>query len=160
MFAESSEPFAGREETPSVTETNQLAQSLCRLHVDYAKSLSQISDGLNAGGEDGVLLWLNQRKDHKSAFAMDICDHFGLTPGRVANIIKKLEQRGYIIRKPNPEDQRKYEILLTDEGVLHSDYLFQKMYNEYCQLIRVIGEEDVAHGMNILHHVIRFMEME
>lgn len=41
----------------------------------------------------------------------------GVEPTSLSRTLKNLEERGLIVRKPNPEDGRSVLILLTDEGL-------------------------------------------
>ena len=37
-------------------------------------------------------------------------------PTTVSSYVKRLEQRGHVVREPNPDDGRSYRIRLTPEG--------------------------------------------
>ena len=76
--------------TTSRDNTDKLAADYTRIHIDKARDIAMLANTFNAGGEDGVLLWLHRQDADSPVYAYDICEHFGLTPGRVANIIKKL----------------------------------------------------------------------
>lgn len=132
------------------------AYELNRLHIDHAKLLSKVADALSSNGETGVMLWLNQQDGE--VFAVDIIEHFGLTPGRVANIVKKLEEKGYIQRRQSYEDLRKSYIRLTDSGSLYTNDLYKRMNANHLQIIKALGEEDTAHAMRILQKIISFLD--
>ena len=72
------------------------AEKLNKLDIEHPQALKRLRMALASGGEEGVLRWLDQRR--QDTYAVDIIEHFGLTAGRVANIMKKLEERGYITR--------------------------------------------------------------
>ena len=133
-----------------------MANALSTIQVDQAKLLTQMANSLSTSGEAGVLLWLNQRKEY--TFAIDIVDHFGLTPGRVANIVKKLEQRGYIERRQAPDDLRKVYIFLTDTGADRAGLLYSEMNADYIRLFKALGEEDAACAMRILRRIILYID--
>ena len=90
------------------------AEKLNRMDIDHPLAVKRLRNMLASGGEDGVLRWLDQRS--RDTYAVDIIEHFGLTAGRVANIAKKLEERGYIKRVTDSDDQRRARIFLTEEG--------------------------------------------
>ena len=73
-------------------KTEQIAEELNQIQITHAKAFSRLADMFTLNGETGVLIWLNQQQ--REVFAIDIIDHFGLTAGRVANIVKKPEQKG------------------------------------------------------------------
>lgn len=137
-------------------DIDRLANELSQMHIDYAKLLVQIGNSLYANGETGVLLWLNQQLNqlNKEAYATDIIEHFGLTPGRVANIIKKLEQRQLIYRQEDIEDQRKFRIILTKKGIAYANDLYRQMNECHAQVLAALGQSDAAEGLRILKRII------
>lgn len=46
----------------------------------------------------------------------EIAEHFSITPAAVAAGMKALERKGYIERRPCPDDSRKNEIRITERG--------------------------------------------
>ena len=47
---------------------------------------------------------------------MQLCEHLKCEPPTVTNMVKSLEQNGFIIRKRDERDGRVMRIYLTDEG--------------------------------------------
>jgi len=133
-------------------DINRLAEKLSQMHIDDAKLLTQIANALSANGEMGVLLWLNQQEE--DIYAIDIIEHFGLTPGRVANILKKLEQRQLIGRQQDVEDQRKFRIFLTEKGISRANALYEQMNDSHTRILAALGHEDALEGMRILQRII------
>jgi len=137
-------------------DIDSFSKEISQIHIDYAKLLSKVASNLSASGEQGVLLWLNQR--NCDTYAIDVINHFGLTPGRVANIIKKLEQRGYIQRIQDSEDLRKARILLTELGETYSDELYTQMNISHRHLIESLGEKDSAEWVRLIRRLIVIAE--
>lgn len=137
-------------------DTNDLALELSQMHIDKARLLTQVGNALSVYGEAGVLLWLNRREC--DTFSIDIIDHFGLTPGRVANIIKGLDRRGFIIRDSDPDDQRKVKIRLTDTGRKQADNLFKQMNDGHVRMLEILGQEDAAAWICLLKKIIQYVE--
>lgn len=137
-------------------DIQKTAEELSQMHVDQAKLLAQMGSAISASGEVGVLLWLSQRTH--DTFAIDVVEHFGLTPGRVANIIKRLEQRGYIERIQAADDQRKVRIFLTDSGRERAQVFYDEMNTSHAHILEALGEEEAAYAMRILRHIISLIE--
>lgn len=135
---------------------DKLSKEFSQMHIDKARLLTQMANALSISGEVGVLLWLSQRSE--DTFAVDIIDHFDLTPGRVANIVKKLEQKGYIERLQSSDDQRKARIFLTAKGISRANELFSEMNAGHARLIDALGEEDALQTMRILRRIISFID--
>lgn len=72
----------------------KLSEELCELHIQYAGTMSRLLSETYARGEDGLLLWLANR--NQRTYSADIANHFSLSTGRVANILKNLEQKHMI----------------------------------------------------------------
>lgn len=127
-----------------------------QIHIDHAKQLTQIANALSSSGESGVLLWLNQQEE--DVFATDIIDHFGLTPGRVANIMKKLEDKGYVFRQHPNDDLRRSYIRLTETGRDFAEKLYQQMSENNENIINAFGEEQTLICLQNLRDFIARMD--
>ena len=127
-----------------------------KLHIENARGLTKLSYQFVSSGESGVLLWLREQKDE--IFAVDIIDHFGLTPGRVANIVKKLEERGFIERQHSFQDLRKYCIRLTESGRNQAEKLYAEMTQIHQQFIEILGEEESLHALSIMNKILPILE--
>jgi DNA-binding MarR family transcriptional regulator len=46
----------------------------------------------------------------------DLAKHFRVDKGTAARAVKKLENEGYVERKTDPEDQRAYQLFITEKG--------------------------------------------
>lgn len=135
-----------------------MAKELSQLHIDQARLLARLGSSLSASGEAGVLLWLSQQS--QDTFAMDIVEHFCLTPGRVANIIKRLEQRGYVKREHVADDRRRVRVSLTDSGRERAEACFDEMNAGHLRMLEALGEKDAAHVMRILRRVIALIDQQ
>jgi DNA-binding MarR family transcriptional regulator len=49
-------------------------------------------------------------------YAGEVAEHMHVSSARVATVLGKLEEKGYIERRMDKEDRRRIEVLLTDEG--------------------------------------------
>ncbi|MEM9463880.1 MAG: MarR family transcriptional regulator [Actinomycetota bacterium] len=43
----------------------------------------------------------------------DLAQHLGLSSGSVTTLVDRLEQAGYVVRQPDPDDRRRSEVALT-----------------------------------------------
>lgn len=146
--------------TTSDTHIDSLAHEFTRIHIEKARPLSILSNTFNKGGEEGVLLWLGCQGADTAIYAMDICRHFGLTPGRVANIVKKLEERNYISRREDPDDQRRSMICLTQEGREHAKFLLHQMESYHRQIIQMIGKNHAVHCKEVMEELLSRIETD
>ena len=131
------------------------AEKLNKLDIEHPQALKRLRMALASGGEEGVLRWLDQRR--QDTYAVDIIGHFGLTAGRVANIMKKLEERGYIQRIPDADDQRRARIFLTEEGHRKAALLQQEMDHRNQLIIERLGDS-VGDFMKSLDQMLEMAE--
>ncbi|MFM9281833.1 MarR family winged helix-turn-helix transcriptional regulator [Paenibacillus jiagnxiensis] len=91
-----------------------IRQSLDRISSqmrrDYSESLRELNLYV---GQDNLLyrLWLGD-----GVTQMQLCEHLKCEPPTVTNMVKSLEQNGFIYRKRDEQDARVMRIYLTDKG--------------------------------------------
>ncbi|MFB5761249.1 MarR family winged helix-turn-helix transcriptional regulator [Paenibacillus medicaginis] len=76
----------------------------------YSESLRELNLYV---GQDNLLyrLWLGD-----GITQMQLCEHLKCEPPTVTNMVKSLEQNGFIYRKRDEQDARVMRIYLTDKG--------------------------------------------
>lgn len=136
-------------------DSRKLAENFCGMQISDASELNKIAQILQIRGEDGILLWL--AKQEKGAFAIDIIKHFDLTPGRVANIMKKLETKKYVTRKTDGEDQRKAAISLTAAGRKHAARVEEEEITAIQAVLEQVGTKDADAFVEVLQKVVGLM---
>lgn len=137
-------------------KTEQIAEEFNQIQITHVKAFSRLADMFTLNGETGVLIWLNQQQ--REVFAIDIIDHFGLTAGRVANIVKKLEQKGYLTREHNITDLRKSLIRLTKSGMDYADEQYAQMNENHISIVETLGEEDAETLLRLLKRIFSQLE--
>ena len=68
------------------------------------------------GGKRGQLKVLKLIKERGTITQKELLEALTLKSGSVSEVVKKLENQGYIVKTRNSEDRRKIDITLTDEG--------------------------------------------
>ena len=73
----------------------------------------------------------------------------GIEPTSLSRTLKNLEERGLIIRKPNPDDGRSVLIVLTEDGLNMRDVSKEVVLSFYDALNEKISQEelDVFYGV-------------
>ncbi|PGK24992.1 MarR family transcriptional regulator [Priestia megaterium] len=81
-----------------------------QMRRDYSESLRELNLYV---GQDNLLsrLWLGD-----GVTQMQLCEHLKCEPPTVTNMVKSLEQNGFIYRKRDEQDARVMRIYLTDKG--------------------------------------------
>lgn len=126
----------------------ELAREMIDLHMEHYGEISQLASHMVMGGEPTILhLLLVADGD---VFAEDLARQTGLTPGRVASILKKLEARGTITRTRCPENRRKCRIELTDAGRVEAEEAERSMLETHEEVLGKLGEEDARSFLRIV----------
>lgn len=87
-----------------------------RSHMDAA--LTEVFAGFDLTPADfQVLVNLRRAGAPYRLGQARLMDSLGLTSGTVSVRLTRLEQRGVVVRDPDPEDKRSYTVRLTDKGL-------------------------------------------
>ncbi|MEK4439193.1 MarR family winged helix-turn-helix transcriptional regulator [Paenibacillus sp. FSL K6-2862] len=129
-----------------------IRQSLDRvssqMRRDYSESLRELNLYV---GQDNLLsrLWLGD-----GVTQMQLCEHLKCEPPTVTNMVKSLEQNGFIYRKRDEHDARVMRIFLTDKGRELEKPVESKWREQQEKLLQSISPEDRL----ILRELMKRME--
>ena len=76
------------------------------------------------------------------------CSH--LTPARVANVLRALEEKGWIERSHDTEDRRRVTVTLTEQGEAERARRRAEFDAHGAEFLRELGEQDVREALRIL----------
>ena len=130
----------------------RLSEELCQIHFDHARDWNRACESITTHGEDGLMIWLLLGGD--GAYSMDIARHFDLTAGRVANILRGLETKGYIARLQDRRDLRRAQIVLTPQGRAFARAKYEEMLSAHEKLLERMGEKDAETFVRLLNKVL------
>ena len=87
----------------------------------------------------------------------EIAARTGVTDARVANILRTLEERGWITRAKAAGDRRRVEVALTEPGWAECRHRMEMIERSCAGFLRELGEEDsrqLLHLMGRMEDVI------
>ena len=131
-----------------------LALEFTDMQLKYSKEISAFLDRASAFGQDRILIYLYKENDH--ILVGDLTNELQMSTGRIANILKELERKGYILRIQQREDKRKYEVCLTKSGENYSRELYAEMVANQRALMEQLGETDGEQLLKLSEKVLRF----
>ncbi|MBV2240567.1 MarR family transcriptional regulator [Bacillus inaquosorum] len=119
-----------------------------QMRRNYSESLRELNLYV---GQDNLLsrLWLGD-----GITQMRLCEHLKCEPPTVTNMVKSLEQNGFIYRKRDEEDARVMRIYLTDKGKELEEPVRIKWNEHQEKLLQSISAEERL----ILRDLIKRME--
>ena len=126
------------------------------------KSLYEIGHGgsskkLNNSvrGKNMALALISKNKG--SIYPKDIEQKMGISSARVSKIIKGLEEKKLVIRKPDKEDKRKTLVVLTDRGKKFENLRKEKINFILTSMLELLGEEDGPDFVRIIEKIEKSM---
>ena len=128
-----------------------LALEFTDMQLKYSKEISAF---LDRASQDRILIYLYKENDH--ILVGDLTNELQMSTGRIANILKELERKGYILRIQQREDKRKYEVCLTKSGKNYSRELYADMVANHRALMEQLGETDGEQLLKLSEKVLQF----
>lgn len=80
----------------------------------------------------------------------DLRQELLLSSGAMTHRLDRLEEKGLIVRTPNPDDRRGYHIQLSDEGLTMVEDALVAQYDEGRRLLRSLNESEEAQFITLL----------
>ncbi|MGF9696822.1 MULTISPECIES: MarR family winged helix-turn-helix transcriptional regulator [Paenibacillus] len=118
-----------------------------QMRRNYSESLREINLYV---GQDNLLyrLWLGD-----GVTQMQLCEHLKCEPPTVTNMVKSLEQNGFIYRKRDEQDARIMRIYLTDKGKELEKPVENKWKEQQEKLLHSISKEDRLILRQLMHQM-------
>ena len=101
-----------------------------------------------ARGERGVMRVLECTDEPLTPTELARCTH--LTNARIANVLRALEDKGFIIREHSATDRRRVTVHLTDAGRAEIQREKREFETQACAFLKQLGYEDTADALRLL----------
>ena len=119
---------------------DDIASELMDVCLSQSKGASAFADAISLRGEDSMLLYLLRADARVSAG--DLSAGLGLTSGRVANIIRRLEEKGLVNRENDACDMRRVMVGLTESGKAAAEMRLEGCRQRLDSIVDVVGCDD------------------
>ena len=106
-------------------------------------------------GEIALMIYIS---NHDNVSPGQLSEVLKVGSGRVANALKNLEKKYYIIRKNDNEDHRKTIIFLTEKGKEFVTKSKEEGRKNIFSIYDALGEEDSEHLLRIIEKLINAKE--
>ena len=131
----------------------QLAEELTRLHFENLSEVNRLESMVSNRGEDGVVLCLYSSE--RPLLAGELGEQTGLSTGRIANILRKLEEKGLVRRMQGELDRRCVHVSLTEQGSTYAQGLKNSAIQAHGELLERLGSTDATEFVRIMRRCIR-----
>ena len=132
---------------------NDLADKMIQMRLFSPAEPVSFPGSLPNRGEERVLLFLLKQNRH--IMVGDLTDAFGLSTGRMANILRQLEEKKLITRTQQKDDKRKFEVTLTRKGMNHSEKLLGDLQEEHQKFLKQMGKKDAEELLRLLEKAVK-----
>ncbi|MGR6541717.1 MarR family winged helix-turn-helix transcriptional regulator [Paenibacillus tundrae] len=82
-----------------------------------------------------------------------ISELLSIPSGSITYVINKLEKKGLVERKQNPEDKRAFNVILTEQGKELFDEIFPKHAEMISRSFSVISDEEKLQLIDLLKKI-------
>ena len=122
-------------------DREQLAISFVNIHYEYTQTITKLIDLLCSLGGNGVLYQLYKHND--ALTSGDLAKYLDITSGRLANILKQLENKKYIIRTRSDIDKRITLVSLTNSGKEETERIYNRDIEIYQRLFGALSDKEL-----------------
>lgn len=84
----------------------------------------------------------------------DLVELFKVSGAYIAKLLRKFEDKNYIVRKEDPENRRKKLVEMTDEGTKKTDEIIEIIQNWEDKVTAGISEDEIKTLKEILFKII------
>ena len=145
------------EDRPARTHTDylELGQELFREFGGMHQRISRMMDNAMSG-EMAVMRALMVAGG--TLTPSELADKAWVSNARVANILKALEQKGWIEREHSKEDRRRVIVTITDKGRQDLEIKRRNFENRAASFLEQLGEEDTREMVRLLRRTNQIID--
>ncbi len=130
-----------------IHETLRLLKKLS-LGIESSFNTMMASKGITAAQGDVLAYLLDNRK--KGIYATEIHQNLGISRAAVSALLKKLKNKGLLVFRSDPADERQKQILLTEEAGRYQEIMDQCMEHTTMNLYQGFTVEETEVLRNLL----------
>ena len=109
-------------------------------------------------GEMGVIRMLHEEGGPLTP--SQISDRACISPARVANVLRALEEKGWVAREHSTEDRRRVTVTLTEAGDAERRRCRKEFETHTQAFLAKLGERDTRDAIRVLAHANQILEDE
>ena len=136
----------------------KLSETLWKVHLEHVGALDKIVERSHTRGESGVLLYLYHM--NRPMYPGELTEKLGLTTGRIANILKVLEESDLVVRTPDALDKRRVQVALTSRGEQVAEEQNREAVRFHAQLIEQLEEDEARQFLDMLKRMVGILDGE
>ena len=152
----SADPFLLELQKTTEESADAISRELYVMFANLGRWHLQKEATASISGEEGLLHYLAYKKNGVSSGFLK--EQLDVGSGRMADILKRLEEKELISRRDDPKDSRKVIVYITEQGREHAVRTNERLYVWYRKLQAYLGEHDSRELVRILRRLGSFEE--
>ncbi|MBP3431540.1 MAG: transcriptional regulator [Clostridia bacterium] len=130
----------------------QVIKRFCDNRPEHVfKHVSELENGTRF-----VLMFLSEAETE--VYASSISEAMNISRARVAVLLKKVEDKGYIRKRTSSKDARIEVVSLTEQGLKKVESMKERAIEDVMKVIEVVGIEEIDHFLKTAEKVKKIME--
>ena len=142
------------EEKQTANGPDAISEELYAAVANLGRDREQKIVTASASGEEGLLHYLAYK--HDGVYSGVLKDQLGVGSGRMADILRRLEEKELIVRSEDTEDSRRVVVHITELGRERAVSMNQRVLAWYGRLYEYLGEEDSRELIRLLKKLSKF----
>lgn len=142
------------EETQMAKDSDAVSAELYAALAGLGRRREQKVTTASASGEEGLLHYLAYK--HDGVYSGVLKEQLGVGSGRMADILRRLEEKELIVRSEDTEDCRRVVVHITELGREHAINMNRRVLAWYGRLHDYLGEKDSRELIRILKKLSEF----
>jgi DNA-binding MarR family transcriptional regulator len=83
----------------------------------------------------------------------ELTQKLSIKPGSMSEVLKKLSDKGFIVRTPSDDDRRTMIVSLTDEGTEIADAALEYRQERRCEMFSSLDNDEKVTLLNLLEKI-------
>ena len=137
-------------------EAKHITGRVVRLAAQFQRAFGEAFAPLGlSDGDYGILAPLRRAGAPYELSPTDLARHRMITSGGLTSALDRLEHKGLISRRPNPDDRRGNLVRLTDAGLVAIDEAMTRHTEAEHQLVAALDSAEQAQLVALLRRLVR-----
>ena len=124
------------------------------LHWCTDQMMTDALDKLDLTAAQGRLMAFLAHRGEQPTYAKDVETEFHLSHPTVSGLLSRLEQKGFLELKTDPNDRRSKRIAISEKGMASHERMHSVIMDNESRIVQGFSEEEKAQFAQFLHRAI------
>ena len=124
------------------------------LHWCTDQMMTDALDKLDLTAAQGRLMAFLAHRGEQPTYAKDVEAEFHLSHPTVSGLLSRLEQKGFLELKTDPNDRRSKRIVISEKGMASHERMHSVIMDNESRIVQGFSEDEKAQFAQFLHRAI------